>query len=588
MIKFGSRRGISSIVGSMIFLILMTSGMSVYFLSIQSQADLIDTQQKVADTQIRKIQEDYAISATTDTNDNNRLAIQVKNQGPFPLEVANIWIINKTDAVNGYPAERHLLNSIDSFIPIGYGKNILENNPLYMNPDEYDIKVISTVGTIRIADLDVTGNNDLLVELFSIPPDVEINENVTIAMRVTNVGDIDIENVVPYGPPIVNPQSTVVSSEMVSAASIDLLKPGETGFFTWHYTMNGPINSKVVFSNNASGTVLGSFTVDSNDDSDKITIRDDGTGGGDLIILSQELLARPEIFIVTPSTFGGNSPSDNYKAIWGVNVVNPVNATMNVTKVTVSAFAPGANNNDRIFASPCGAEGISPAVDSDWGCPIENQVIWKNLDAPIVIPGYSAFSFLALVEPGTAGNPELESIIVQASVFTSFGAFGKAGYESSMTDEDANVNVYLASEIDTRDKTKINATRLYIPENSEQRFHIVLADMDDASDTHIKSGAKLIINVPRDWTNVIIDNNSGFNTPTIRAIGDSSYQIIAETSGPTGYTTVARTISFNATAPDVSNQQMFVMYVLAEGVTDTGGSDFAIGPLAEIILQVIP
>ena len=87
MIKFGSRRGISSIVGSMIFLILMTSGMSVYFLSIQSQADLIDTQQKVADTQIRKIQEDYAISATTDTNDNNRLAIQVKNQGPFPLEV---------------------------------------------------------------------------------------------------------------------------------------------------------------------------------------------------------------------------------------------------------------------------------------------------------------------------------------------------------------------------------------------------------------------------------------------------------------------------------------------------------------------
>jgi len=157
-----------------------------------------------------------------------------------------------------------------------------------------------------------------------------------------------------------------------------------------------------------------------------------------------------------------------------------------------------------------------------------------------------------------------------------------------MTAEDANVNVYLASEIDTRDKTKINATRLYIPENSEQRFHIVLADMDDASITHIKSGAKLIINVPRDWTNVIIDNNSGFNTPIIRAIGDSSYQIIAETSGPTGDTTVARTISFNATAPDVSNNQMYIMYVLAEGVVDTGGSDFAIGPLAEIVLQVIP
>jgi archaellum component FlaF (FlaF/FlaG flagellin family) len=584
----GSRRGISSIVGAMIFLILMTSGISVYFLSIQSQTELIDTQQKVADAEIRKIQEKYAVSATTDSDDANRLAIQVKNEGSFPLEIADIWIINKTDVVNGYPATRHLLNSTDIFIPTGYGKNILENKPLYMNPDEYDVKIISTLGTIRTVDLDVSGNNDLLVELFAIPPDVEINENVTIAMRVTNIGDIDIENVIPYGPPIVNPPSTVVSSEIVSPPSIDLLKPTETGFFTWHYTMNGPINSKVEFLNNASGTVLGSFTVNSNDDTDKITIRDDGTGGGDLIILSQELLARPEIFIVSPSPFGGNAASDTDKAIWGVNVVNPVNATMNVTKVTISGFAPGANNNDQIFASPCAAEGISPTVDSQWGCPIENQVIWKNLSDPIIIPAYSAFSFLTLAEPGTAGSPELESVIVQASVFTSLGTFGKSGYESSMTEEDANVNVYLASKKDTKDKTKINATRLGIPENSEQKFNIVLADMDDESNTHIKSGAKLIINVPRDWTDVKIHDNSGFSTPTINPIGDSSYQIIAATSGSTGGTTETRTISFNATAPDVSNKQMYVMYVLAEGVADTGGSDFAIGPLAEIVLQVIP
>ena len=160
-----------------------------------------------------------------------------------------------------------------------------------MNPDEYDVKVISTLGTIRTVDLDVGGNNDLLVELFSIPPDVRIGENVTIAMRVTNVGDIDIENVTPFGSPVVNPPSAVIASELVSAPSIDLLKQAESGFFTWHYQVTGSVNNKVEFTNNATGTVLGSFIVESNNDSDKIILRDDEGGTGDLIILTQDLLA---------------------------------------------------------------------------------------------------------------------------------------------------------------------------------------------------------------------------------------------------------------------------------------------------------
>ena len=593
-----SRRGISSIVGAMIFLILMTSGISVYFLSIQSQTELIDTQQKVVDAEIRKIQEDYAVSATADSTDNNRLAIQVKNEGPFPLEIADIWIINKTDAINGYPANRYLLNSTDTFIPTGYGKNILENQPLYMNPDEYDVKIISTLGTIRTVDLDVSGNNDLLVELFAIPPDVEINENVTIAMRVTNVGDIDIENIVPYGPPIVNPQSTVVTSELVSPASIDLLKPAETGFFTWHYTMDGPINSKVEFSNNASGTVLGSFTVNSNDDSDKITLRDDGTGGGDLIILTQDLLSRPELFLVSPSPFG-DSASDpaNYKGVWGLNVVNPTNATMNVTKVTLTAFAPGANNNDEVFidgeTNGCNPETIYPVGSTGWSCPVENQIIWKDLDNPISIPPYSVYPFLAKVEAGPGNIDNLEAAIITGSVFTTVGAFGKSGYETSMNDpEDSIVNVYLGTEQNTRDTDKINGTRINIPSNSEQTFHIVLADMDDESSTTVEAGSTLIINVPREWTNVYLDANSGFDASsiTIAPIGDGSTQIFANLENDIGDgTTNAATLSFNATAPDVNNNQMYIMYVLGNGRTNTDPSDkFAIGPLAEIVLQVIP
>ena len=585
MIKFGSRRGISSIVGSMFFLILMTSGFSVYILSIQSQTDLVDTQQKVADTQIRKIQENYAISATTDTNDNNRLAIQVKNQGPFPLEVADIWIINKTDAVNGYPAERHLLNSTDSFIPIGYGKNILENKPLYMNPDEYDIKVISTVGTIRQTDIDVNGNDDLKVELFAIPPDVRIGENVTIAMRVTNVGDIDIENVVPFGAPIVNPPSAVLSSEIVSAPSIDLLKQTESGFFTWHYTVTGTVGNKVSFTNNASGTIMSTYTVESNNDSDKIILRDDEGGSGDLIVLTQDLLARPEIFLTIPSSQGDSGS----KSLWGVNVVNPTNATMEVTKLTITAFAPGANNNDKIFAPSCLPEDIAPGGGNEWNCPSENLIMWQDRDDPVIIPAYSVSPFLVKILPGSiSGQNILESIIVQSTIFTTAGSFGKAGYQTTMYDPTDMVgNVYLSDVKDSRNNLDIKSTRSGIPDSSVQTFKIVFADMDNDDVTFVKPGARLIINVPSGWTDVVIDDNSGFDVPpVINNWSDNSTQIIATTSDKIGdAANVADTITFNATAPDVNNKQLYVMYVLADGETD---NNFAIGPLTEIILQVVP
>ena len=43
------------------------------------------------------------------------------------------------------------------------------------------------------------------------------------------------------------------------------------------------------------------------------------------------------------------------------------------------------------------------------------------------------------------------------------------------------------------------------------------------------------------------------------------------------------TIQFSATAPSITNDQMYVMYVLGQGETS---NSFAIGPLTEIVLQV--
>jgi len=148
------KKGISSIVGGIFFLVLMTSGFTVYYVALDSQAQMLDTQQVIADYEVAKIREKFTISASTDPND--ILEISVTNQGNNLVEIADVWIINKTAA--NQPAIKSEIKYNDAFIPAGYSGDILENTPLYMSPGEYDIKVVSTLGTI-VTEVEFDPNN---------------------------------------------------------------------------------------------------------------------------------------------------------------------------------------------------------------------------------------------------------------------------------------------------------------------------------------------------------------------------------------------------------------------------------------------
>ena len=577
--NFKGRKGIASVVGGLFFLVLMTSGFAVSYVAIENQSAMIDTQQLIASTEIKKIQEKFAISATADPSNNNLLQIQVKNQGYHPIEIADVWIINKTDI--NQPATKYELDYNDAFIPAGYGGQILENTPLYLNPDLYGIKVVSTLGTIRTAELDVVnGNNYLRTELYAIPPNVHIGENVTIAMHVTNVGEFTIENVAPSLPLTVNPSSSVSSFAEISTSPVDL-GPSQSAFFTWHYTLGGIVGIKVDLSNYATGTLNG-LTIQSNTDSDSVRMKD--SLEGELIVLNQDLLSRPEIFMVTPSPFG----VDDETALWGVNVVNPTPINMNVSKVTISAITTRPQKQDKIFDEDfCNPVTVAP-TPSSWSCPAQNQIMWKDINNPLKIPPYSAFPFLVKTNPGfLAGNfDDLETVLIQADVFTTLGAFGKTGYGSSMDNKgNALVNVYLSTVPDSTLNTDIYSYKEGILASTPQTFHATLADFDSGSSYKIAAGANLIINVPKDWTNVSFTPDDDFDitmqtvlTQT-QIVGETNFQI--QSGG--------KSITFTATPPCVENTQMFVMYILADGkVIHATESDFSMGPLAEIILQVVP
>jgi hypothetical protein len=307
----------------------------------------------------------------------------------------------------------------------------------------------------------------------------------------------------------------------------------------------------------------------------------------DIIVLTQDLLAKPETFMVIPSPFG----SDGEKGLWGVNIVNPTPVPVEVSKVTISLVTPRAQSNDKIFnTNTCAPQTVSPTT-ADWSCPAENQLMWKNVANPQIIPPYSVFPFLAKVTPGTLAGLQdsLESILVQADVFTTLGEFGKSGYGTSMKNEGSAVaNIYLSTVPGSTSSNNILSRIISIPSGEQVVFNATIADFDTSGTKFIDEDSRIIINVPKGWTvNTGSINTFGDFTWTYQSFSDTSSQIVGTLLGDiTGSGSVAKTIKFRATAPEVESTQMYVMYILADGtVTD---EDFTLGPLAEIVLQVVP
>ena len=576
-----SRRAISTIVGSVFFLVLLTSGLSVSYMVIETQSDMIEAQQTIADSEIKKIQEKFDVSASTNPAQSNRLALYVQNEGSNPLEVDTVWVVNNT----ANDAKKFSVNYADSVLASGYGAEILQNTPLQLNPGDYDIKLVSALGTVKATKLQVdsSGGSDLQIKMMIDPPDVRVGENATAWVYVTNTGTTDILDV-NVQPITVTPPSAVVSSSPVLQSSRDLA-PSESAIFAWKYTVTGSISSSVTFSTYAAGMRDGITPIQSSVDQNTIKLRENL--GSIQEVVSDDLFGRPQVFMIIPSPFG-DSPQ---RGLWGVNVANPTSQPIYVNKVVVNVVSPRANSNDKIFnevSNNCDPVTVAP-TSSAWSCPAANQLMWKDTANPQIIPPKSVFPFLAMVKAGSlAGSQDdLETIIVQTNIFTTLGQFGKPGYGSSMRNGGSSMaNVYLSAVSGSTSDSNIRTNMTSIRSGTAITLNATLADFDTGTTNVISSGSRLIVNIPRDWTSVNVLSSTGFSTPTLQSFPDGSSQLVGVLSSDlTGAGGTARTIKFSVTAPTVTETQMYVMYILAEGDVN---NEFQLGPLTEAVLQVIP
>jgi len=581
---------LASVVGALFFTVLMIAGFSVLSLALDAQTDIVTTQRIVSDIEIKKQQEQFGILASADGN--NILNISINNQGQNPVEISSIWITNKT--LPDQPAARYTINYDDAFVPSGFTSDVLSSQSLEMIPDTYDIKVISTFGTIKTIEfaLGSVGSSGLRAELITDPPDVIIGQNVTIAMMVTNTGSEIINNVQPD--PLVfvgTGTGSVMASSSNTPTSVNL-NSGASVMFSWDYQVTGGSGDQLTFSSIARGNDGAASGMVS----DISILREPTDGGtGETIVIHDDLLSKPGIFMVAPNPFGWAPTGE--KGLWGMNIVNPTERDMWVNKAVLSLLITRGSNADDVFATgSCSPGAITPPIAA-WDCTTDNQMKWEPSPGnQHLIPKKSVQQFLAVADSGTLnGNDELDTILVTGSVFTTLGQFAKTGFGTAFQQQGSNnfpiVNVYL-----TRDENNplnvpdIHTTELGMISGIPKTFYAVLADFDSDKSTFIKNiNSRLIVNIPKNW--ILNSYSSDDLTLTVTTNPDGSSQIVGDVTniidgeGIDAGRTKAGVIEFNVTPPLVTDTKMYVMHILADGYTD---ADFLIGPIAEVVLQVCP
>jgi len=581
----------------------MIAGFSVLSLALDAQTDIVKTQRIVSDIEIKKQQEEFGISAST--YGNNILNMSINNQGQNPVEISSIWITNKT--LPDKPATRYEINYDDAYVPSGFKTNVLLTQPLEIVPDTYDIKVISAFGTIKTIEfaLGSVGSSGLRAEIIADPPDVIIGQNVTIAMLVTNTGDKPVNDVRPD--PLVfatTGSGTFTGSPANPIPAYADLNGGASVLFTWDYQVVGVSGEELTFSSIARGNA-GEVSGMVSDISILREPTDGGSGGGgegEEVVIKDELFGRPDLFLTFPSPLGWN---DGGRALWGVNVANPTDQPIKVSRVVIVAMPTASTSGAASFAELCEDKGnyqapvsISPPSTPPpykWTCPAGNQLQWEDMTNPQEIAPRSVFPFLVRIGSGNIATPSFDAsnLPITASVFSTLGQFGKSGYMTTMVEKSVALpNVFLSTDEGTADPDNIITEIRGITEGDSVTFNATIADMDTDPSYFIHSGTKLIINIPKDWTYTGINSYDGFVFPVIENnFPDGSTQLIGTLEfNIDGVTDDAKTIQFTATAPEVSavgKAKMYVMHILGDGSARGEEShDYSIGAVAENVLQI--
>jgi hypothetical protein len=240
------RRGLSTIVGAVFFVIAMTITIGYVSYSMNTLDDFVQTVVVKSSVNQDTVNEEFVVSKIA--LDNNKFNITVFNPGNIPVKLTRLWVDNKTDTdwVAKYDLNEDILSG-------QIVTNIGQNIPLSaLSTASYSMKLVTERGNSQNLFVNSVGEESLYLKMWADPGKISTNFNSIISLQLTNNGTSTLLNLKPEMDSITTPVcSALCSYEKKSGpdpASYATLEPGDSATFEWIYEINGIEDDKVSFS----------------------------------------------------------------------------------------------------------------------------------------------------------------------------------------------------------------------------------------------------------------------------------------------------------------------------------------------------
>jgi len=234
------RRGLSTIVGAVFFLIAIITAASYLTSSMNLFEDFSENVIAAEQERENRKKESFDISRLTITN--NKIDLDIYNSGDIPISFTRLWVENVTGVDQVY---RYDLNQ--TVAPGNMVEDILQFLPFTaLSTESYKMKLVTDRGITKEFSVNAS-THPLHLQLFALPEEIPTGFKSTILLSVTNnsTQNTIYTNIVP----ILNVVSLGATAELVGPLPdpFPVLEKGNTAIFEWSYKISGDDGDKVSF-----------------------------------------------------------------------------------------------------------------------------------------------------------------------------------------------------------------------------------------------------------------------------------------------------------------------------------------------------
>ena len=141
----GKKRGISTIIGTFFFIVIMIAAFGAILTAMTLQAQIVDQQAQLSDLIIKKLREDFSITPFCITSPAAKLGVNVSNVGANAVEVVSVWYSSSGTPYTAIPLDISLSNR---YVPSGSTVDVLSDQTIVPANETYVIKVVTKLGNI--------------------------------------------------------------------------------------------------------------------------------------------------------------------------------------------------------------------------------------------------------------------------------------------------------------------------------------------------------------------------------------------------------------------------------------------------------